>query len=427
MMKRAKLFSRTLPALFLAAVLAFTPLCSLGAHAVTQDEIDKLKEELAELEAQGKAQQEVIDQLTDARALIVERKEALDKKIEITQRQIDVLNNQITLYDEILGEKESELLLAQEAESNQVQLLRARMRAMEESGDNSLMAYIFQADSVTDLLARLADVNDIMHYDQVLEADYTAAREDVQVIRDSYEEMLAKQEAISREMDRRTEELNAQTEAASALIAELNEQSDNAQAEFDAIADARAKGEAELNALIKKKQEEEEAARRAAAAAAAAAASGQQSSGGSSGGGTGSAVSLSSLMWPVPSCNIITSRFGYRTSPTAGASSYHGGLDIGASAGAAIVAAQKGTVILASSISGYGNTVMIDHGGGVVTLYGHMSSISVSYGQKVSQGQTIGKVGSTGISTGPHCHFEIRVNGSQTNPAPYFSGLVYYC
>ena len=206
--------------------------------------------------------------------------------------------------------------------------------------------------------------------------------------------------------------------AANTLMLSIDEQSDDAQAEYDAIAKIRSDTEAELNALVKKLAEEE-AARKAAEEAAKA-----KQSGGYSGGS--SAVSTGGFVWPVPSCSLITSRFGYRNSPTAGASTYHGGLDIGAGQGASIVAARGGTVVLASYNGGYGNCVMIDHGGGVITLYGHMQSYAVRYGQSVSAGQTIGYVGSTGVSTGPHCHFEIRINGGQTDPAAYFSGLTYW-
>ena len=128
----------------------------------------------------------------------------------------------------------------------------------------------------------------------------------------------------------------------------------------------------------------------------------------------------------MPSCTLITSRFGYRVAPTAGASTYHGGLDIGAGMGTSIVAAGAGDVIYSGANGGYGNCVMIDHGNGIVTVYAHMSSIGVSYGQYVTAGQYIGAVGSTGISSGPHCHFEIRINGAQTDPAAYFSGLTYW-
>jgi len=404
----------------LAAVLLLTasPLTMVTAQAVTKGEIEELQEQLKELEAQVQAQQEVINELAESKARVVDRKIALDAKIELTRRQIQLIQSTIDIYDGIVAEKEAELNAAMDAENTQSELLRTRMRAMEESGDTSYISFLFEASSLTDLLSRMADVEDIMHYDQNLEANYRAAREDVESVKKSYEETLAQQEELRKEMDRRTEELDAQIEAAYTLIADINDQSDDAQAEYDAMDKIRADADAEINKLLAQLAAQEEAARRAAAAAQ------QGGGGGYSGGG---AVSLSSLMWPVPGCSIITSRFGYRTSPTAGASTYHGGLDIGAGEGASIVAAQSGTVILASYNGGYGNCVMINHGNGIVTLYGHMSSIAVGYGANVSQGQTIGYVGSTGVATGPHCHFEIRVNGAQTDPAPYFSGLTYYC
>ena len=424
-MKRKRQIWRSILCVLAAALLlTASPLTALEAHAVTQAEIDSLKEQLKELEAQAQAQQEVINSLTDNKARVVDRKIALDAKIDLTRRQIQLIQSQVEIYDQIVAEKQGELEQAQAAEETQAELLRTRMRAMEENGNSSYISFLFDSSSLTELLSRLADVDDIMHYDQTLEAEYKAAREDVEVIKKSYEETLSEQEALSKELDRKTEELDAQITAAYTLIADLNVQSDNAQAEFDAIDKARAEADAEIDALLKKLAEEE-AARKAAEEAARQAAA-------AAGGGSGttatpsSAVSLTSLMWPCPGVNIITSRFGARSAPTAGASSYHGGLDIGAAAGSSIVASQSGQVILASYNGGYGNCVMINHGNGIVTLYGHMESIAVGYGQYVGQGQVIGYVGSTGVATGPHLHFEIRVNGAQTDPAPYFSGLVYY-
>ncbi len=438
-MKNTKKSLQTLLSLVLTAAFLFSPFSAVRARAVTQADIDAVQAELDELEAQAQEQQKIVDDLEENKARVVDRKLALDKKFEISQRQIQLLQSQIDMYTEILGEKEAELETAQEAEAAQREQLLVRMRAMEESGNNSYIAFIFESDSLPELLSRLGDVSDIMHYDQTLEAQYTAARQRVEELRNSYAESRAQQEDLQQEVNRKTEELNAQVDAACDLIANLSEQADDAQAEYDAIAQAQAATEARIDELLRQQAAEEEARRRAEEEARRLREqqennnnnnnSGGSDNSGSSGnsGGSTYAVSLTNLMWPVPGCNIITSRFGYRVSPTAGASSYHGGLDIGAQAGAAIVSAEAGTVILASPLGGYGNCVMVDHGGGIVTLYGHMSSIAVSSGQYVSQGQTIGYVGSTGISTGPHCHFEIRVNGSQTDPAPYFSGLVYYC
>ena len=126
------------------------------------------------------------------------------------------------------------------------------------------------------------------------------------------------------------------------------------------------------------------------------------------------------MAWPVPSCHTISSGYGGRIHPTTGKYKFHGGLDIPGSYGSAIVAANSGKVIWAGNRGdSYGNYVIIDHGGGVSTLYGHASKVLVSTGQSVSRGQRIANVGSTGRSTGPHCHFEVRINGSRVNPNPY--------
>ena len=128
-----------------------------------------------------------------------------------------------------------------------------------------------------------------------------------------------------------------------------------------------------------------------------------------------------SFIWPCPSSSRITSNFGGRESPTEGASSNHQGIDIGASTGSNILAAASGVVTIATYSSSAGNYVMISHGGGVSTVYMHCSSLLVSEGEQVSQGQVIAKVGSTGYSTGPHLHFGIRSGGSYVNPLNYVS------
>ena len=128
---------------------------------------------------------------------------------------------------------------------------------------------------------------------------------------------------------------------------------------------------------------------------------------------------VSAFTWPCPSSRRITSDYGPRESPTAGASSYHKGIDIGAAYGADIVAAADGTVVFAGYSNSAGNYVTVNHGGGLYTVYMHCSSLLVSKGQSVSRGQVIAKVGSTGISTGNHLHFGVSLNGSYVNPWNY--------
>ena len=132
-----------------------------------------------------------------------------------------------------------------------------------------------------------------------------------------------------------------------------------------------------------------------------------------------SKYSGTAMTWPVPSSQRITSEYGNRYHPILHVNKFHSGIDIGASEGSQILAANDGMVIFSGVKGGYGNCVMIDHGGGIVTLYGHCSKLLVSEGQNVTKGQNIALVGSTGQSTGPHCHFEVRVNGSTTNPLNY--------
>lgn len=425
-MKNMKKILRSLFCMLLAAAMIAV---SVPAYAVSQSEIDELQKKLDALEEQAQEQQAVINELTDQKARFITRKIALDGKIEINRQMIELIGEQIKIYDEIIEEKQAELDKALEKETTQTELLRSRIRAMEENSTYSYASFIFDSSSVTELLSRIGDVNDIMHYDKTLEEEYMAAREDVESIKKSYEEARHEQELLQKELDTKQAELDAQIEAAYTMIADIETLSDDAQAEYDAIAEAEAEAEDTLQEAIRKRAAEE-AAKNAANnnATGSGGSSGTGSSEGSSGGGGGSgtATSLSDLQWPVPSCTLITSRFGYRVQPTAGASTYHGGLDIGASMGASIVAAGAGDVIYAGMNGGYGNCVMIDHGNGIVTVYAHMSSIGVSYGQYVTAGQYVGAVGSTGVSTGPHCHFEIRINGAQTDPAAYFSGLTYY-
>ena len=422
-----KNLKKTLRSVVCALLAAVVFAASLPAYAVSQSEIDELQKKLDALEQQAQEQQDVINDLTNQKARFITRKLALDNKIEINRQMIELIGEQIKIYDEIIAEKQAELDKALEKETAQTELLRSRIRAMEENSSYSYASFIFDSSSVTELLSRIGDVNDIMHYDKALEEEYMAAREDVESIKKSYEEVRHEQELLQKELDTKQAELDAQVEAAYTMIADIETLSDDAQAEYDAIAEEEAKAEETLQEAIRKRAAEEaakNAANNANSGGNSGGSGGNSGGGGSSGGG--SATSLSNLQWPVPSCTLITSRFGYRVAPTTGASTYHGGLDIGAGMGASIVAAGAGDVIYAGANGGYGNCVMIDHGNGVVTVYAHMSSIGVSYGQYVTAGQYVGAVGSTGVSTGPHCHFEIRINGAQTDPAAYFSGLTYW-
>lgn len=381
------------------------------AYAVSEEELDELKAERDALVKQRQEQQAVVNTLREQQASVLAVKQALDERNMYTQWQIDLTQQEIDLYDDMIADKSIEVDEAKELENEQLDRYRARVRAMEENGNTSLLAYLFSASTIGEFLTAVDDVGEIMENDRELEDAYIEARENTEAVVAEYEaykaEIVGKQDELRAEQA----ELQAELDEATKLITDITaniEENAAVLAEFE-----QAEKEAETNVanmvLALEKQRQAEAA----------------ASGGGYGGGGGAVVGTGQFSWPVPSCTYLTSRFGLRVHPITGVTKSHTGVDIGAASGATIVAADGGTVVLAGVNSGYGNCVMIDHGNGYKTLYGHMSSIAVSNGQTVSKGETIGYVGSTGVSTGPHCHYEVWKDGSRIDPEQFYSGLTF--
>lgn len=403
----SKIYKRLLSAM-LAVVFAFA--FGVSAYAASEAELDELKAERDALVKQRQQQQAVVNDLRARQASILALKQALDERNVYTQWQIELTKQEIALYDDMIADKNIEVAEAKTMELDQLERYRARVRAMEENGTTSFLAYLFNASDLGELLTAVDDIGEIMESDRALEEAYIAARENTEAVVAEYEayktDIVSKQDELRAEQEKLQAELDEATRLITDITANL---ADNAAVleEFE-----QAEREAETNvanmviALEKQRQAE-------------AAASGGGYSNGSTVVGTGQ------FSWPVPSCTYLTSRFGLRVHPITGVTKSHTGIDIGAESGATIVAADGGTVVLAGVNSGYGNCVMIDHGNGYKTLYAHMSSIAVSNGQSVSKGDTVGYVGSTGLSTGPHCHYEVWKDGSRIDPEQFYSGLTY--
>ena len=420
MSKSRKKFIR-FTCIFLAVLMLLSVFISvLPAFAVSRAEINKLKEEKEALEAKIEEIQESIDSLESAQTRYIDRKAALDQRILLNQQEIDIIMAQIELYDEQITETKQKLENATKSEEDQYAALCSRMRAMEESGTLSYVDVLFSATSLTDLLSKASDISHIMSYDKNLQTEYVAARENVETLKAELEVAQTEQQAIRGELEFKQQQLEAQTTAAYEMLAGLENDleeynkayEENEQAEKD-LAD-------EIDDLMKELQRQEAAA--AAAARPSGGGGGSSSGGGNSG---GSVMGSGSFVWPATSY-LVTSEYGYRVHPLQGVQKFHSGVDIGAGAGTPIYAAAAGTVATATYNDSYGNYVLINHGGGNSTLYAHMSSMAVSSGTYVSQGQVIGYCGSTGWSTGPHLHFEVRLNGSTVNPLSYYSGYTIY-
>ena len=404
----------------LGAVLCAVLIAALlppGALAeVSQAEIEALRAERDEIEKQREAKQAEIDALKEDAVGILVQKRALDERNMYTMQQIQLNEEEIALYDEMIADKEREVLDAQKLEEQQLERYRKRVRAMEENGTLNYLALILKSNDLGEMLTAMDDVGEIMQRDKALEDNYIKARENTEELKAEYEayrkEVNGKQDALRQDQ----EKLQAEIDEADELLLGLHEDYMNRQAE---IAEIQAQEDA-TNMAISILVAKLEAERAAAAAAAAAAA------GGGDGGSTGSgaaAYANGTFIFPVATYSYISSRFGERIHPITGELKNHNGMDIAANSGTAVYAADGGKVVLAEWYGGYGNCIMIEHGNGYKTLYGHLSYIGVKNGQYVNQGDTIGQVGSTGNSTGPHLHFEVYSNGSRIDPEQFYSGL----
>ena len=404
----------------LSLVLGALP---IQAYAVTQSEIDALKKERDKIAEAKAAQQAIVDELEAQHADVLDRKLALDERNVYTLEQMALNEQEIALYDQMIEDKAREVEEAKALENQQLERYRTRVRAMEENGNFGFLALVLNAGSLGELLTAMDDIGEIMESDRRLEDEYIAAREHTEEVKAEYEEYKAELEAKQATLRAEQVELQRQIDEATELITKLAEDIEGNAEELAKLQAAQDEAQKEIDqkvAELERQRAEEEERRRQEAAANKPSNGG---GGGSSGGGT--VTGTGSFTWPCPSCTYITSRVGYRWHPVSGQWKYHSGLDIGAAYGASIVAADGGTVTIAGVNGGYGNCVMIDHGNGYYTLYGHMSSIAVSVGQSVSKGATIGYVGSTGVSTGPHLHFEIRQGTTILDPENWFTGLTY--
>ena len=371
------------------------------AFAVARADLDWIEQQLETLSIQREESQAKVDELQNRQASVLEQKAALDERNQYTQKQIDLINEQLALMEDLVKQKEEDVKAAAAKEEEQLERYRMRVRAMEENSGQSILDIIVSSSNFSQALAAVDDMGAIMESDRELQEEYLAAREETQKAKAELEEAMEALEARRREFRLEKTRLEQEVREAYELIAGLQNDIDRAVEEYEINAAAEDEMIAYFDELSKQfAQEKEEALR--------------------------SALANGTFIWPVPDCTLLTSRFGYRMHPILGYERFHAGVDIGAKAGDTIIASDGGTVAVAEYSDSYGNYVLINHGNGYTTLYAHMSSMAVEAGQAVEQGDTLGYVGSTGWSTGPHLHFEIRYNDEKTDPEAYFTGLTYY-
>ena len=360
---------------------------SRGALNDLEDQADDLEQKKQEIQAE-------INSLEYEQSSAMAKKEILDEQIELTQEEIQNTNDQITEYIQLIAKKEVEVTEAQIAEDEQRELYKTRMRAMEENGTISYIAVIFEASSFADLLARIDFVGEVMEFDENLYQQLNEAKEATIAAKNDLEDAKTDQEDLKAELLVREDELNEQVNEASALLIEIESNLDTFTALYEEAEAEEAAVQEQINQMVAELERQE----------------------------AGSVAGTGSFIWPTPSCYIVTSEFGMRLHPKYNVYKMHNGIDIGASYGSKVLAADSGTVLTSKHLSGYGDCIIISHGNGTTTLYAHLSSRKVSAGDTVTQGDLIGLIGNSGVSTGPHLHFEISVNGSRVNPLNYFTG-----
>lgn len=373
-------------ALVMAAAMVFGVI-ALGVSYVfaanEQAQIDASNEKI-------KNEQAKINELKEKQNLTAENIEALKKETVGIQAQIDAKSVEISETAKRLEKAESDLAKAKEKSDNQYSAYKERFRVMCEDGSVSYLAMIFSSENVMDFLNNIEIAREISEYDKKIYDEMKESERKIEELKTEIQANKAKQEEEKAALDSKKSELSSK------------------QAELES-----AKKALMSDAEAAQKVIDEEYRKQAALKA--------QMAGSLSKSGDGSVYTGGRFLWPTPSCTYVTSAFApQRVNPVTGKLRPHTGTDIGAQYGAQIIAAAGGTVKFSGWNGGYGNCVIIDHGGGYSTLYGHMSSISLSVGQTVSAGTQVGRVGSTGNSTGPHLHFEVLINGTAVNPMQYF-------
>ncbi len=377
----------------------------VGAQS-NEQKLTEIEKEIDQLNQQIKAQKEIKDQRAAAVAAVAARLSELQGQIAEVQARVDAKELDIANQESELADLEISLSNL-EAQIARTQLeTRQTREVVQERAVDLYMSRSMNVGGVLLAVNEMADVTVGLEYaGQVIE-DSEALIRRLEVL-EHQEELQQAQIEANKE---RTKTILATLETERvALVADrslLEEKEAEVAVELDSVKDLLAEIQSDINEVegeltaLEREQAAMEAAIRAA-----------QSTGGEK---------VGALRWPVS--GSVSSGFGYRIHPISGARKLHTGIDISVGSGVPIGAAGDGVVILASWYGGYGNAVVIDHGGGLATLYAHQSSLAVSVGQSVSEGDTIGYVGSTGYSTGPHLHFETREFGTPVNPMGYLSG-----
>lgn len=368
----------------------------LSSYNVMADKKSELQQQQSQAQSEMNQLKDKINKAQSKKTPYLEKKKKIDSQMAAANEKLNSINMRIASVQSDINAAEKELEILDGEKNEATELFKGRMRALYEDDSTSYFDIILNSRSISDFFYRLEVIKQISEYDQKVINRILDRKE---IVKDTQETLEAKKAEI--------EVLKAEAETEKANVQRL--QNEN-QSVLDAINDDISSYNQQL------KDKERESARIESQIKALLT---QQSRSSSAPSVSTSQPSASGFIWPCPASRYITSYFGRRVHPVYKTVKVHNGLDIGGPNGTNIVAANSGTVIVSEYSSSYGNYIVISHGGGLTTLYAHLSARLVAVGASVSRGQVIGREGSTGISTGPHLHFEVAVNGVRRDPLSY--------
>lgn len=354
---------------------------------VYADEISDKQRQLEEVSRQIEAQNQKLTTVKKKENSILGQVQNLEKDMQKTQSDLEYLSGRVDYLQSSLAVTRDEIGILESELEKQNEILNQRLVFIYEEGDISYLEVLLGAEDMQDFLVRYDLLNRILQQDRDLIATVQAKKEALSSKKNALENQKAALEDNQLSQKQKQKQLDDQIDEKKEILSDVQKEK---KAYQRALAELEASSR-QLEAMIQQ----------------------MQSSGEPDKAGTGT------FSWPVPGYNTITSDYGMRYHPILKVNKLHTGIDIGVPSGVNILAADSGTVIYSGWMGGYGQVVVIDHGSGLSTLYAHQSTILISNGKAVNKGQVIGKVGSTGWSTGPHLHFEVRKNGTPVNPHSY--------
>ncbi len=365
--------------IFISLSMVFTLLVPAFADKLTDAQKQKktVDKKISDLAKQKKQEEKKLESAKD-------KKEEIESAQKKKEREYRELADQVSELSQGIEELDKSIEASNNEYNEKLELLKLRLRVMYENSDFTYIDTLAQSKSVVDFLERLELVATISKKDKEIIDEIKEAKNDIEFKKQL---VVGEKNLVQQKADESLKSINNLSASRASLdkeIKDINSRLDKLEAQEDKLI-------SQSNALVNQIKN-------------------LQRKGAYAGG---------NMTWPCPGSSKISSYYGNRMHPILKKYKMHTGIDISARQGASIVAANSGTVMMAGYQNGYGYTVVIDHGGGITTLYAHCSKLLVKVGSKVKAGQTIAKVGSTGLSTGPHLHFEVRKNGSTTDPLRY--------